>query len=129
MATERKRSAETWKFTLEADTKLPADQQTTFILRPLTNIERAEARDNLARIHAAPDGSTATVTRTHRLSLDLCLSNIETVENFPAGAPLPWPEDRAARLAYLNKLEDDDVKEIGNEIWVRSVIGGTVKNS
>jgi hypothetical protein len=130
MATQRKRSAETWRHVLTRDLGLPPEEQTTFVLRPLTQVERAEARDNLARIHALPDGATATVTRTHRLSLDLVLSNTVAVENFrnDKGVVLPWPEERDARLVYLDGLEDEDVKEVGNEIWVHSTLGGDAKN-
>ena len=127
MAKKQKRAAECWRYVLLRDRKLPPEEQTTWILRPLTQLERAEARDNMARVQTIPGGGTATITRTHRLSLDLAVSNIHSVENFPAGAPEPWPEDREARLAYLDALDDDDVKELGNEIWVRSAIGGETK--
>jgi hypothetical protein len=129
MAKQKRRAAECWKYVLLRDRELPVEEQTTWLLRPLTQVERAEGRDNMARIQATPGGGTATITRTHRLTLDLALSNIDAVENFPAGNAVPWPVDREARLAYLDMLDDDDVKEIGNEIWVHSAIGDDVKNS
>jgi hypothetical protein len=128
MAKKRKRTVESWSYVLLRDRELKPEEQTTFILRPLTQLERAEVRDNMARIQVVPGGGTATITRTHRSSLDLALSHIDAIRNFPAGSPQDWPTDREARLAYLDQLEDEDVKEIGNEIWVHSNIGDDIKN-
>jgi hypothetical protein len=132
MAKSRKRPAEAWVFVLEADTQLPLDQQTRFTLRPMTHAERAAVRDDLAREERQRDGTTATVARTRQQAYAIALAHIVSVENFPVGAPQAWPNDRAAQERYLEQLEDDDVLEIGNEVWARSTLGppdeGVVKN-
>jgi hypothetical protein len=130
MAKKQHLPAETWRYILDDDKKLDADQQSAWILRPLTQLERADARDNLKRVHTQTDGSRTAVARDHRLSIDLCLTNIVAVENFPAGAATKWPDDRDARIAYLADLDDAYVQELGNEIWTHSTTAGdAIKNS
>jgi hypothetical protein len=134
MAKKRTRSAESWRYVLKADRMLPEKEQTVWILRPLTQAERAEVQDNFVRLHHMPSGGTVVERRDHRQTLELCLTNIEDVENFPGDAPtkLKWPanpDDHNARAAFLEQVDDADVHEIGNEIWAQAVLGDSVKNS
>jgi hypothetical protein len=129
MASKQKRAAETWRYVLFADRALPPEQQSTFVLRPLTQLERADVHDNMTRFVSVPEGGRVAVARDHRLSVELCASNIVAVENFPAGAAEPWPEGRAERFAYLEGLDDAYVQEIGNELWLRATLGDDAKNS
>lgn len=129
MASKQKRAAETWRYVLVSDQALPPEQQSGFTLRPLTQLERADVRDNMTRFVTVPEGGRVAVARDHRLSVELCVSNIVAVENFPAGAAEPWPEGKAARFAYLEQLDDAYVQEIGNELWLKATLGDDAKNS
>jgi hypothetical protein len=122
--------AERWTYVLKSDRELPAEQQSRFTLRPLSMAERAAARDNLARVHVA-NGERIITHRDRSLAVELSLSHIEAIENFPAGDPKPWPADQplSARLSYLELLGDEAVREIGNEIFDQSVAPAAAKNS
>lgn len=128
MATKMKRRAESWRYVLVSDRDLAPEHQSTWILNPLTQAQRAEVSDNMVRVHSQPDGGQTFVSRPHRLTLDLCLSNIAGVENFPSDAPVPWPVGREERLAYLEGLNDAYVHEIGNEIYAQAILGDDIKN-
>jgi hypothetical protein len=130
MAKKQQRPVGTWRYILRAERTLPPEEQTVFVLRPLTQLERADVKDNMVRIHHQADGGVMKQQRDARILVELCTSHIHAVENFPVGGtPEPWPDDPAARLAYLDFLDDADVQEVGDEIWVRSSIGQPEKNS
>jgi hypothetical protein len=129
MAKAFQQVAEGWRFVPVADQALDSEDRTTFRLRPLSQAERLRATDDLSRTVIEPDGTQVITTRQRQVARALCLSHIDDVENFPAGAPKPWPMDRAERMAYLEQLDDELVKEIGNEIYNRSAIGAPEKNS
>lgn len=129
MATAQKRAAESWRYVLKVDRELPEEQRSAFILTPLNPIERAEARDGMVRRVVGVTGETTVSQRDKRLSVEFCLRHIREIENFPAGAPKPWPDDADDRLRYLDQIDDAWVQEIGNEIWLRSELGETEKNS
>ncbi|HVX39615.1 MAG TPA: hypothetical protein VHB25_08580 [Gemmatimonadaceae bacterium] len=123
MAKMRKRPPESWSYVLRADRALPFDQQSRFTLSPLSHGERAAMRDDLVRTRYAPDGSRDVAPRTHQNARELVLGHLTSIENFPVSAAQPWPSDREARERYLELLEDDDVLELGDEIWARSTLG------
>lgn len=132
MAKQAKRAAESWVYVLEADRTLPPEEQTRFTLKPMTQSERARFVDDLVRTSVAEDGSQTVMRRTQQNALELCLTHIERVENFPAGsngASQQWPKSRSDRERYLDQLSDDDVMEVGNEVYVRSTAGPDAKNS
>jgi hypothetical protein len=132
MAKQAKRSAESWTYVLEADQRLPVEEQTRFTLKPMTGAERAQFVDDLVRTSVAPDGSQTVMRRTQQNARELCLTHIERIENFPAGSngsAMAWPKSREEREAYLEQLSDDDVMELGNEVYVRSTAGPDAKNS
>jgi hypothetical protein len=123
MAKSIKRQAETWIYVIEKDRALPPEQQSRFTFRPLTFSERALVRDTMA-----VDGAS----RVYRTAGELLLDHLLSVDNFPVEHPKPWPSDRDARMQYLELLDDADVLELGNEIWLRSSLGRDetiVKNS
>lgn len=132
MAKTIKRTAEAWTYVLVTDRALPIDQQTRFVLKPLTHVERATVRDSLSRLQIDAAGTKALLDRTRQEAFGLALSNIVAVENFPVGEARAWPAKKADREAFLDQLDDDDVLEIGNEIWERSKLGmdgAPIKNS
>jgi len=129
MPAKTTRPAESWSYVLECDRELDAAEQSRFILRPLTQSERAAVRDDIARVETAKDGARSVVSRSQRQGIELAINHIVSIENFPAGAPQPWPPDPATRRSYLEMLRDDYVQEVANEIWAKSVVGDDLKNS
>jgi hypothetical protein len=135
MAKARKKlAAESWTYVPESDRKLPTAEQSRFILRPLTMIERKRVWDEMSYTDMLVDGSTRAGTRSRQVAYHHLISHVESIENFPVGAPRPWPKDRDARVAYVEELLDDALAdEIGSEIIRRSVLQHdeevTVKNS
>lgn len=123
------RSAASWTFVPPSDRDLPPEQQTTFTLRPLTITERAHYHDNLTRTSANGDGGSVVLSRTRQVSVEIVLNQVIAIENFPVGAPEPWPKELDARITYLEKFDDDDLEAIADEIWLRSKLGVPEKNS
>lgn len=128
MAKKVKRAAGAWIYVLQGDRALPESEQTQFMLRPLTGAERDFVRDNISRPGQGRDGTPETVKRMYQEVRQLCLTHIESIERFPIDAPLAWPKDQDARAKYLEMLDDDDVLEVGNEIWVRSSLTEDTKD-
>ena len=132
MAKLKKRPPESWTYILQSDRALPIEQQSRFVLSPLTHAERAAVRDGAARILHLEDGSVQSIDRTHQNAYAIVLDHVVSIENFPAGASQPWPAKRDDRMRYLEQLDDDDVLELGNEVWLRSSLGpdeASIKNS
>lgn len=129
MANRVHRAAETWDYVLRDDRKLPAEEQSRFTLRPLTQEERQRYQDRLVSKIENADGVRETVFRSNTSAFQIALSNIVSIENFPAGEPMPWPESRADRIKYVSMLSDAYVIEIGDEIWGKSLVEDAVKNS
>jgi hypothetical protein len=116
-----------WTFIPPSDRKLPAAEQTVFVLKPLTQLQRMEVWDNLRWVN--PDNTMQ--PRAFVQARELCLSNIEDVQNFPPGSPKPWPKDGSfeAKAEYLEQFDDMDVLIIGNEIRDHSALDDDIKNS
>jgi hypothetical protein len=112
-----------WRYVPLRDRGLPAEEQTAFILRPMTLPERAAAHDELARVQVAPDGTRTVQARTRQVAARLAREHVTAIENFPGGAPQPWPTTDDDRQKYLELLDDDVVLELGNEIYERSRFG------
>jgi hypothetical protein len=126
-----KRLAGSWTFILARDRAegVKPEDQTVFRLRPMTGPERDVVKDDVSRTVLQEDGLSAVVTREQQVARRICLEHIESVQNFPAGAAEPWPDDREARAHYLEMLDDAAVFEIGEEIFTKSTIGEPEKNS
>lgn len=120
-----KRALGSWKFIPPSDKALPVAEQTVFVLKPLTQLQRMEVWDNLRWVNA--DGSA--MPRAFVQARELCLSNIESIQNFPPGDSKPWPESMRERAEYLDQLDDIDVLIIGNEIRDHSGLDDDIKNS
>lgn len=116
MAKRVKRPAESWWYTLKADEQLPAEEQSRFLLRPLTGAERMRVFDDISDTTRAPDGTVTILQRGFRQARELVLSHVESIENFPAGEAQPWPAKASERERYLEMMDDLDVWEVGNEI-------------
>lgn len=123
MATERQRLVGAWTYVLLSDRTLPAEKISRFTLRPLSSGERDFYRDHMSRTVKAPNGTEEKINNTAQMARALCLTHIESVENFPAGSPRRWPPDPDAREEYLDRLEDGHVIELGVEIFTRSFLG------
>lgn len=123
MAKAAKRLPGSWRYVLEEDRALPLDEQSVFICRPLTGAERERVADEVTQYEMLPDGSRRAISRMRQVARQLCLTHIESIERFPSDAPAGWPKDRADRETYLEKLSDDQVFELGNQIYERSALG------
>lgn len=120
-----KRSLGSWQFVPPSDKGLPAAEQTTFVLKPLTQLQRMECLDSIRWVNA--DGTM--LPRAFQQARELCLSNIESIQNFPAGDPKPWPETMHGRVEYLEQFDDTDLLIIGSEIRDHSALDDDIKNS
>lgn len=123
MAKATKRLAGSWSYVLLEDRALPVDQQSRFTLSPLTGAERERTADEVTQYELLTDGSRRAITRMRQVARRLCVTHIAGVERFPSDAPEAWPEKLDAREKYLELLADDQVFEIGNEIYNRSALG------
>lgn len=110
------------------DRRLPPEEQTVIYYRPLTAGQRAEAYDGLSVSEIAVDGKLLQRNCGWQVHRELCLTQIERVDNFPPGAPEPWPTDRAAREAYLDRIDDLVVNEIGVAIREGSMMPADAGN-
>lgn len=131
MAKKAWRSAESWTYVLLADRELPPEQQTRFTLSPLSQLERAAVRDEIARVQTLQDGTKSIISHSRRQGLEIAVRHIASIENFPGDTPEKekWPAGETERRKYLEMLGDDSVQEIGNEIWTKSELGDDLKNS
>jgi hypothetical protein len=126
------RSLQSWEFVPPDDQKLPESERTTFVLSPLSQLERMEAWDNLNWVSNDPDGSSTIKPRAFQQAFQLCLSHIVEIRNFPAGngeQPKPWPPTRTERAQYLEQFSDLDILMIGSEIRNHSALEERAKNS
>lgn len=129
MAIEVERSRQDFWYVLRADRDLPAEQQTRFRCNHLTALERMRVYDRASWITTDKDGGQTLNSRSFEQAMDLVISHVQAIENFPVGAPAEWPEGRAERLRYLERMADLDVFEVGNAIRDQSSLGATEKNS
>lgn len=128
MAKLIKRMVESWTYVPIADRALEAGEQTAFRLSPLSQAELFAVTDDLQRTIIEPDGTQVITSRERQTALRLCLSHIASVENFPVGAPQPWPEEREKRRVFLEQFDHELVRELGDEIYGKSRIGVAEKN-
>jgi hypothetical protein len=117
-----RRSSESFWLTPKADQGLPADDQSRFKFRPLTQAERMNALDDFAVHIKRADGSMELKTRDYGQSRTIVRAHLIEVDNFPAGAPEPWPADEAARDAYLEQIDDMVLHELGQAVLDRGVM-------
>jgi hypothetical protein len=120
MAKALKRPAESWIYILTSDRALEEREQSRFLLSPMTFAERAAIKDDMIR---------SSVERVYRSAGDIVLAHIVSIDNFPAGEPQPWPKKHEDRERYRELLDDDQVLELGNEIFIRSSLGYRVEET
>ena len=113
MARRSEAAVESWWYVLEDDRELPKEEQSRFLLRPLTVAERARIYDDII----------GDQSRTYQGALDLMYTHVERIENFPAGAPEAWPATRKERERYLSTFPLTYMAEIGGEIIGRAGLG------
>lgn len=137
----------TWEYVPKADRNLPTEEQTTFVLKPLTQLERMEMWDSSSWIEHDEAGRSVIRRRSFELAREVCLSHISEVKNFPAREPLhdpgdastvigygaadhseEWPKDEAQRIKYLEQMDDFVILELGNEIRDHSSLTEPEKN-
>jgi hypothetical protein len=128
MAKMKSRAAASFPYVLIGDRDLPPEQQTQFVLRPLTVDEHAAAHDGLVRTLVDKDGNRTIVNRTRQQAVSLALEHIVSIENFPVGAPQPWPDERERRRDYLGMLMPADLQELGGVLFHRAEVGDEEKN-
>lgn len=140
-----------WEYVPLDDRALPKEEQTTVVLKPLTQIERMQVWDSSSWVEQDEAGNRVLRKRSFELARELCLSHIAEVRNFPPREELfaepvegegdarrslgygpdrgqPWPTDDAGRVAYLEQFDDFVLLEIGNEIREHSSISEEEKN-
>ena len=106
MARRSEAAVESWWYVLEDDRELPKEEQSRFLLRPLSVSERARIYDDII----------GDQNRTYQGALDLMYTHVERIENFPAGAAEPWPATRKEREKYLATFPLTYMAQIGGEI-------------
>lgn len=126
-----RRPTGTWRYMLHSDRELKPEDQSVFVLKPLTQFERMEVWDDLNWLETDSTGAQVVRPRANRQAYQLCLSNIASIENFPAGSPQKWPEngDVEGKKKYLELLDDLSILLIGTEIRQKSTLEEEVKNS
>jgi hypothetical protein len=124
MARSVERLTESLTYVLKGDRALPVEQQTRFVLEPLKGPERMRVWDQINAVNKSDDRAEV-ISRSFQQARELVLQHLISVENFPVGKPKPWPKSPAACEEYLERLDDLDIYEIGNELRERSSIGKT----
>jgi hypothetical protein len=131
MPKRTKRQVESWWYVLVSEREKPKEEQSRFLLKPLTQAERMRVWDDHNWVTVSPDGASSINARGLQQAHALVVSNLLKTENFPLDAPEAWPEkgSRGEKETYLEMLDDMDVFEIGNEIRNKSVLEQEAKNS
>lgn len=125
-----KRPSGSWRFVPPADQRLKTEEQTVFVLNPLTQGERMVVWDELRWSEVLPDGTRNIRSRANQQAYELCLAQIGAIENFPAGAPKAWPKNGSdeEKRAYLDQIDDVTILLVGSEIREHSSLEDEVKN-
>ena len=131
MAKRSQRPVEPFWFVLKADQKLPAEDQSRFRFRPLAQGERMRAMDNIESVIVEKTGERQLRFRSFQQALEIVLATLIDVENFPAGAPEKYDPkaSREDREAYVEKIDDGSVYEMGDYVFDHSTLGQDAKNS
>jgi hypothetical protein len=131
MPNATKRQVESWWYVLLSEREKPAQEQSKFLLKPLTQAERMRVWDDHNWVTVDKDRNSAVISRGLQQALSLCISQLAEVQNFPLDGPKPWPlgGSRMEKEKYLEMLDDMDILEIGNAIRDKSTLEPEVKNS
>jgi len=119
---------ETWEYVPDCDKALPENEQTKFILKPMTAAQHALYDDNAAQV---VDGKY--LVRHGTQNLMLLNFGIESVHNFndEKGNPIQVERDEHRAFHGVNPLTEDFLKriprpiqvEIAGEIYAGNIIG------
>jgi len=131
MARASKRTAEPFKYILPADRQLPAEEQTVFTFRPLSQQERMRAMDDVEAIQINGTGEQQLRFRSFQRAYEIVIACLMDVSNFPVGAAKPYPAagSREDKAKYLEMLDDFDVHALGDYVFDHSTLGSAEKNS
>ena len=131
MPNATKRQVEAWWYVLVSEREKPMNEQSKFLLKPLTQGERMRVWDDSSWVAIAKDGSRSITARGFQQAHEILMSNLVETQNFPLDGVKAWPANGsgADREAYLEMLADLDVFELGDVIRNRSTLGPEVKNS
>lgn len=132
MARKSTRPTEPFTYILPEDKKLPAEEQTVFTCRPLSQQERMRAMDAMEVVQLdGRSGERQIRFRSFEQKREIALMCIIDVSNFPVGSPKPFPAkgDAEEKAKYLAEMEDVDVYLVGEYIFDHSTIGSAEKNS
>jgi hypothetical protein len=131
MPNARKPQVEAWWQVLESEKGKPEQEQSRFLLGPLTQAERMRVWDDSSWLTVDKDGNKAISARGFQQAHALLLSKLLEVRNFPLDGPKPWPTtgSRGEKESYLELLNDMDVFELGNAVRERSTLEQEAKNS
>lgn len=110
------------------DRALPPEEQTTFLLTPLTLDERAGAYDTISTTVLDPSGTQTQRSGVWRQSVELFVTHVIGIENFPAGAPEPWPATREARLTYMEQIDILIIGEVATVLRDAAAMPATAGN-
>lgn len=132
MAKKASQIAELIAYVPKDDRALPPEEQSTFKLRPLTQAERLRAFDEMTTTEVRRSGDDV-VRWLHDHSWsqarELVLEHLVDVQNFPAGAPVPWPGagSQAQKEEYLAMIDVYLLYELGEELRTRASVSEAVK--
>lgn len=130
MATRSKRPVEAFWFVLKKDQKLPAEEQSRFKFRPLTQAERMRAMDNIESVAIEATGERQLRFRSFQQAREIVITTLVDTENFPAGdhAKFDPKASREDREKYVELMEDNDVYAMGDYVFDHSTLGQDAKN-
>lgn len=132
MAKKSQRPVEPFWYVLPADLKLPANEQTRWKFRPLTQPERLDFMDNTEVVTEDLTSNTRQLRfRNFAQAREVVLLTLIEVENFPAGEPIKYPKagSREEKSKYLEDVEDFSVYALGQYVFDHSTLGIDSKNS
>lgn len=131
MANRSRRPVEPFWFTPLADRSLPAEKQSSFRFRPLNQVERMHALDNVEVLTEDKTGSRQLRFRNFQQAYEIVIDCLIEAKNFPSGAPVDFPAkgSREEKAKYLEMIDDHDVYAMGDYVFDHSTIGVEEKNS
>lgn len=131
MAKRSQRPVEPFWHVLEKDKKLPAEEQSRFRFRPLTQAERMRAMDNIEQVTIEATGERQLRFRSFQQAREIVLLTLIETENFPAGEPQKFDPkaSREDRERYIELMDDGDVYALGDFVFDHSTLGVDAKNS
>lgn len=132
MPNATKRQVEAWWYVLLSERDKPKEQQSRFLLKPLTQSQRMRVWDDYNWVQVDKDGGRSINSRAFQQAESLMVEQLLETENFPLDGPKPWPNNGSSpeiKRQYLEMLDDMDVFEIGNAIREKSTLEPEIKNS